>query len=148
MNLLNYKRSFCEKFNLSLEQFSYVEKIITFEHIVTDQKMIIPGDFNNYLYFIIEGSSIVYDINDSGVVNNIYLQRESNIIPSTSYIFENTPSKYYYEITANSTIAKISNDDLEMIASSNLAISNWYINILKRSLSIMTSRLGVSASMF
>ena len=141
MNTLDIKHSFCEKFKLSLADLSYIEEFITFKRIEEATTVIKPGDNNKNLYFIIEGYGVAYGITDSGEIKNIYLQRESHIITSISYIYENIPPKYYYEISANSLIAKISSDDLDMITSSNLAICNWYNNILKRSVSIMTFRL-------
>ena len=141
MNTIDYKYSFCEKFKLNLDDFSAIAEFVTFEQIEKEQIVIKPGEMNKHLYFIIEGYAVAYGISESGEIKNIYLQRESNIITSTSYIYEKTPAKYYYEISASSVIVKMSNDDLERIADNNFEICKWYNYLLKRSISIMTFRL-------
>ena len=141
MNAINHKSYFCEKLKLDLNYYHNIEEFITFEDIENDKILIKPGDINRYLYFIIKGSGVIYGITDSGDLKSLYIQRESNVITSITSIFEDTPSKYYCEISANSVIAKISIDDLEVVAKTSLEISNWYNYMLKRGISILTFRL-------
>lgn len=137
------------------DQFSFLSKediddlmhIGTYKKLKNKEVFIKEGDFTPVIIYILKGAIRGYLIEKNGEEKNMFLKASTTFIAAPDCLFDQKPSKYYFQSVQESSILYFQAKEFDTLVKSNLNISQLYIEGLKETIQTMIFRVEMLAGM-